>query len=1599
MNIINKVNNFFRNFFLLLFPNRISRSDQNSRNQHRKIVETITLKETAICKEVNPKESKTIIEKSPNILITTEEIGKSEVSQSIVIEKTSNEADLNISMTNEGSDKTNETQSLALGVTDVDVLSTESARIENSVIDIDRDPKDNNQPSVVELDGTPVALPSQDDTPTEMEFPLEDNSPNQLHPVDEDSGAIEIVEELIHEIEDSEGVLHKLGEEFDLTQESGLETGIISDKQDGLEEHIESHPQNNSETNPDGLPVESVLDPESLNQLDLQTDETESMKLELDQNQIVDPQEEAPVSITVTDKDLPEIKTNGRTKMPEKSAQSFDKFRKELLAKKIKKPEMKYYAHFINQRLRWQALSDDDVDLFLKNLEKGTLDSILTWPIELIENYLFSALKRVGLIGELPISRESFIALSQYARSNSKKRNISAPKQISPSLFITLMVFCARYSEHEARNFWSPYCQQVWDKPESDIPLQNNCRGHFKTCRTDLAITLGMKFNIKNEGDVVRPVYQHAIIPHYLMGDLAEWIVSNSEKILNFNPSQLPYLLHEDKSIGYMPSQLRNFLTREETSQSATDLLEKMAKAISLFRETEKPEMIESLIDSPIEKSLWNAIYNRLIFSSLQISKLRKTTPKLEWVWFLEKDEIGISLSGVKSSIDEKPDQLFIVNSSNFIEPEIHQKLDPWRYLNKRWDLDQQLILLDNLNSKRSVFILSENFDLDKNYKEQEERIVFSTDLPLLAGQFLFFSCTSNRDYARQKEMIHKSGDWIIVSRSDYEIFNSHNTEILRSSLRLPASLRKLGFKTACRYSIDLPVKVVMGDETQEFRAQGTNQNITANLFGLDQVPNLSKSIPNVFLSSNIQLNFSFDPNEELRRVWFTINNGGSVSRSISFKDLLHQSYLQITENEYRISLNPFLTEAGFYQVDILYGLKSVLDEPITFGYLPGIKVTQPSLDTVFSPVNPFQCKINGVSCQDIVNPDDTELSKLDDSVKIKWKIHKQSDCSFYVRTQGGLIKFLWEIKRVSAWEEGSINKNIVEEGQENEVTLFVRGAPNQRYSWRINQSQKEYSQLDAKGAFTRKIGETFLRDVLRESSETINHIDVEIQNEGWEVFQFWKYPQVEFINITFKERHLFISLEIRNQLRGSFSFQLSKKEVQSIPDVILDVDILKNYHQVDIDLQAGEYYLEILLNGKRLAVSKVFTVGEKVVAKPTVLAFPHVGVENSPELIFTALTSNQTQLLLHDAEKENLISQIKQLIKINQFNTWYGEPSDIDNGIFRLLPSWAVVNKRLAFIMSPRGKYVHIYPEKVAYGGQVGKGYANLTTERERVRVYAEWKPDNNGIVTLNLGFPANSESQRNIDTKPICELDVEETWPAYQCVDCGYILGSKNGINFQVPPSTYYSHLHGKQRKAQEQFIDTRWDKKKRLIVTISQDKNDKDLIHTYQPDNAIYRDYWRALESEFNSRYGDLMIPIDFFKYDDYCIAVTDLHHNYKNSEEKNLIDHFMANEKIFNSIEKFFSDRSENKGAYSAMLRLNKILTTLNHLSLMPKYVLMFCMLLRLKANNLSEYQKLLAFSGLQEKTLIHWTDWAMSSFPKLLEWALAWAEVFYVHSIS
>ena len=377
---------------------------------------------------------------------------------------------------------------------------------------------------------------------------------------------------------------------------------------------------------------------------------------------------------------------------------------------------------------------------------------------------------------------------------------------------------------------------------------------------------------------------------------------------------------------------------------------------------------------------------------------------------------------------------------------------------------------------------------------------------------------------------------------------------------------------------------------------------------------------------------------------------------------------------------------------------------------------------------------------------------------------------------------------------------------------------------------------------------------------------------------------------------------------------------------------------------------------------------------------------------LFNSLTSNHQELLnIDDEEHIDRISILDQLITINRHDTW-ATTEPLDDGLKRLLPSWSVLQYPLKFQEQKHNRIFHIFPEQVALGAKAGKGYMSAKLEHNSVKIYAAWNSDHEtNMVWLWLMMP----QEDNI--KSFSTLDEWNLWPAYQCVDCGMIVGSKNGDYLKLSPQTTIAHRHEKTRSLREQFLDVVYGVP--IEVKVLQYK-EKKMWHYYWANEVVGDNYFNDLfDGREHPLHDNINIPINTFDATDYYIAMSETYENYKKRNFKITLQQIIGKETLFEEIKKFVLENEKKVPAFSAALRLDQQIKSKKRLYFLPKYILLLGLVLRLKAHNPKIYENFLNKNTSLEREIISLTYQAMSACPKLLEWSIAWVEIFFNHTIS
>ena len=270
-----------------------------------------------------------------------------------------------------------------------------------------------------------------------------------------------------------------------------------------------------------------------------------------------------------------------------------------------------------------------------------------------VEAILEDAFEDVEFIGELDINEEAFAKIADVLRLECLFGGKIQKWGLRPATFVTSLVFSARYSNAESRNFWQPYARDVWEM-FSTQSFQVACRNYFQRARRDLTEKFGLDFPVVNWGDVVRPVYWHAIIPAYVRDDFTHWFARNLWRISGLTTWELSAFLKGRNADALAVRPLQNFLDHRDTHEIALAIISSLIAATELLTDQQGPADIRSLFSSQIRRDLWDEYISRLDRRPTAPTS-RKRHVRLEWVWSFDEEDWVLRLLNLVSESYKKP--------------------------------------------------------------------------------------------------------------------------------------------------------------------------------------------------------------------------------------------------------------------------------------------------------------------------------------------------------------------------------------------------------------------------------------------------------------------------------------------------------------------------------------------------------------------------------------------------------------------------------------------------------------------------------------------------------------------------------------------------------------------------------------------------------------------------------------------------------------------------------------------------------------------------------------------------------------------------------
>ena len=623
-----------------------------------------------------------------------------------------------------------------------------------------------------------------------------------------------------------------------------------------------------------------------------------------------------------------------------------------------------------------------------------------------IESLLEESIAGIEFIGEVDINEEAFGKIGAELRRNCRKlnwysesvarlahstakeelindllkRNRAELKRqgrslwsitvecLRPAIFCASMVFSARYSHDDSRAFWKPYAKEVWDI-EYTKEFYDTCRAYFfDTARPYLTEKMGFDLYGSKDGDLVRPVYRHTIIPAYVRDDFARWFAKNLHVMSGFSKEQLSEFLRGQNADAYDVKPLRNFLDNDDTHDIALEIIEELTAATNQLMAQRDAGNIRERFSSQIQQDLWDEYVSEL-GNKIVVSVSAQRPARLEWVWSFEEEDWVLRLRNLIAEAHQKPHTCVwsLATAEKALQDwdSVSQDIWPEQQTNGQWRVREiSMSAADRPVINDGKFYVFDSYD----------NCIFEQSVPVLPNdEFQFYRITQQGMYAVPIPFKQLTpGEFLVSFRGTLQLLNAEHQVISPQQTDYYVSeimQNNAGHQHIKRYEISLPVTIDAG--TVKHRIERTKRRIAhPRLSEGHRVSNTSKRLPPVYTSNDIFIDF---PEISVSTRALNVHVTGPI-------DDIYEPFDEHAEKEeegYRLNLSQLIPaeQIGTYAVDVTYGFRSRLASPIEFSVLPNLRFNGPD-EGVFHALNQPRIQISNVTTETVESPDESAKSK-----------------------------------------------------------------------------------------------------------------------------------------------------------------------------------------------------------------------------------------------------------------------------------------------------------------------------------------------------------------------------------------------------------------------------------------------------------------------------------------------------------------------------------------------------------------------------------------------------------------------------------------------
>jgi hypothetical protein len=1027
--------------------------------------------------------------------------------------------------------------------------------------------------------------------------------------------------------------------------------------------------------------------------------------------------------------------------------------------------------------------------------------------------------KQVAWIGQIVLSEADFNDLCQAIQLGAQKR----PSRVPAAVFITTLVFAARYAQQNADEFWQPYLRAVWNQSYSQTSMLR-CRERFRAVVPYLQNTYGFVFPRQRKGDLVAPIYRHALLPRYVHDDLARWLQEQWQEIMLLAdaPDLLITELRESRTLDYLPQRLQTFLRHKDTEATAVAIIRNMAAAISLYvKEGETIEAISELLAGvPIEQELWREIAQ--IFADteqIHSSSARRTKARLTWVWSLFDDEMALRVQNIilpaDSDLAGEPDRLVWLESANDdpLRATIEVAVAPWRMNTGEREINDVFIAEPDGPLTGQVLLLT----------DMDEIAVRLAVPPFPTARVQFFRLFQRDAYGIPVEPAQVTdGEWLVCATQPLTLLDETGEEMEPdATLAVPYPL-KSHYQWAARLTLQLPVKLLMGTAVwgELNRESATLRVGRPLLLGANQIVGLSSALPPTFADRQITFVLAHPEPQLLKEASLWLRGQSDWKKQLTLAELLADGIAERIGTDLHIHLSQIIPEkADLYQLELRASLQPLLPSPLQFAVVPGLAVESPPTDQLYTPANPPRVILSGIDESVLIRREGVQVDQLPDGrLAVVWHDlrHEPSLTLNFDRIN---ISLAWALPHFMAWVEPKPARPFLTMTEFQDAVLHAVGTKTAVTEFRLFIPGQRYRSFPlGNGRYATPIGQSQLYDMVKLAEEQPVRVQVQVGEQTWQLLEVRHQPELTAVHLEYdpRERVIHFDTGLQTAWEGNGRFLAESLTNPFVPPVELkQISSLEPVCQLPAHtLLQDAYLLRLELDGVPLPLDQNtmhFTIGPPVRLRaqtgplvqdirsgqliPTLQAedFILLWAENAEQGMtdLTATTLYQLATIPTTALENfdfphlrKLWRPLEQLKAVANQSQWI-----TDNGY---LPAWIVLDQPVILHLFKQETPLNVYPIKTGRGGREGYGYGvwpiSSAKNAPKKTVLVQWHDVINMHAYVQIGVIPD---KKNVNWMTI---QLTDTYPLYRCVRCGQMEIVEAPILSQT---LRQSHFHGPPTK----------------------------------------------------------------------------------------------------------------------------------------------------------------------------------------------------------